>query len=83
MNYGFFLFRFTSASDRDEVLNDGPYVVDDATLALEPWSPTFVPSSDRLPRTVLWMRLPDLPTVLECPGRLDSSSLRLSIHEDG
>ena len=52
MNYGFFLFRFTSAVDRDTVLNNGPYVVDDATLCLEPWSPVFMSSPHRLPRTV-------------------------------
>ena len=63
MNYGYFLFRFTAAQDRDAILNGGPWIVDDATLALEPWMPMFVPSPNRLPRTVLWMRLPDLPSV--------------------
>jgi len=54
------LFWLTSAGDRDEVFNNGPYVVDDATLA---WSLSFLPSPHRLSRTVLWMRLPNLPTV--------------------
>ena len=35
MNYDFFLFRFTSVVDRDDVLNNGPWVVEDATLCLE------------------------------------------------
>lgn len=38
-------------------------MVDDATLTLEPWSPLFVLSLERLPQTVLWMRLPNLPSV--------------------
>ena len=49
MNYGFFLFRFTSVVDRDFVLSNVPYVVDEATLCLEPWLPAFLPSPERLP----------------------------------
>jgi len=63
MNYEYFLFRFTSAQYRDLILDGGPWIVDDATLALEPWTPTFISSPHRLPRTVLWMLLPDLPSV--------------------
>lgn len=35
MNHGFFLFRFLCSSDLDHVLREGPWVFDDATLALE------------------------------------------------
>ena len=63
MSYRFFLFRSISASDHDKILYVGPYVVDDATLCLEPWLPSFWPSPDCLPRIVLWMRLRDLPTM--------------------
>lgn len=45
------------------MLTGGPWVVDDATLALEPWTPKFFPSNDRLSRTVLWMRLLNLPPI--------------------
>lgn len=47
-------------ANRNFALTGGLWVVDDATLGLEPWSPTFVPSPTRLPRMVVWMRLPDL-----------------------
>ena len=53
MNYGFSLFHFTSASDHDKVLNDGPYVIDDAPLCLEPWSSSFWPSPDHFSCIVL------------------------------
>ena len=49
MNYEYFLFRFTSAQYRDLILDGGPWIVDDAMLALEPWTPTFIPSPHRLP----------------------------------
>ena len=62
MNYGFFLFRFVSTTDRDAFLSNGPWVVDDATLGLEPWSSAFLSSPGRLPRIVLWFRLPHLPS---------------------
>ena len=35
-------------------------MIDDATLGLEPWSSTFLSYLDRLPRTILWMRLSNL-----------------------
>lgn len=70
MNYGFFLFKFVSVQDRDVVLVGGPWVVNDSTLALEPWSPEFQPSPQRLPRTLLWMCLPDLPKVCWNPYSL-------------
>lgn len=61
--FGFLFLRFSCAEDRDSVLNGGPWIVDDATLTLEPWSPTFIPSPSALPRTVLWMRIPNLPSL--------------------
>lgn len=63
INYGFFYFRFSNPKDRDSVLFGGPWIVDDSTLGLELWSASFVPSPDRLPRTTLWMRIPDLPNL--------------------
>lgn len=63
LSFGFIFFRFSCERDRDMVLIDGPWVVDDATLALELWSPNFVPSPTQLPRTILWMRLPNLPPI--------------------
>ena len=53
MNYGYFLFLFTCDQDRDAIINGGPWIVDDATLALEHWTPTFIPSPTHLSRTVL------------------------------
>lgn len=64
MNHGFFVFRFTSVSDRDKVLLEGPWVLDDAILAVGPWTSSFRPTPEALPSAVLWIRLPDLPPVL-------------------
>lgn len=58
-----FMFRFTSVTDRDVILTGGLWVVNGTALALETWSPLFVPSLERLPCTTLWMRLPNLPFV--------------------
>lgn len=54
---------FTSAEDRDEVLNGGPLIVNGAILALEPFTHDLISSPHRLPRTTLWLRLPNLPPV--------------------
>ena len=34
MAYGYFIFRFTSQSNLDTVLSDGPWVLDDVVLTL-------------------------------------------------
>jgi len=34
-------FRFTSPLDHDKVLLEGSRVLDDTTLAIEPWTPSF------------------------------------------
>jgi hypothetical protein len=57
MNYKFFLFRFTCESDCDVIFGGGPWVVDDVTLGLESWSPTFLSSPECLSRIILWMTL--------------------------
>ena len=65
MAYGYFIFRFTSPSDLDWILFDGPCVLDDVVLALGHWTPDFRPSPLSLPRVTVWMRLPE---VLRCSG---------------
>ena len=63
MNHGFLMFRFTSSSDRDRGLLEGPWVLDDAVLAVRPWTPSFRPTPAALPPVVLWIFLSDLPPV--------------------
>ena len=43
MTNGFFIFRFNSNDDRDKVLLEGPWVIDDVVLALGPWMLEFLP----------------------------------------
>ena len=64
MSHGYFFFRFTSTSDLDRVLLEGPWALDDAVFALGRWSPDCRSSLALLPRTTVSMRLPDLPHVL-------------------
>ena len=42
MNHGFFVFHFTSSSNRDRVLLEGPWVLDVAVLFVGPWTPSFL-----------------------------------------
>ena len=67
MSNGFFIFRFYSDDDRDRVLLEGPWVVDDMVLALAPWMPEFRSSTAKLSTCVVWLRLHELlPSLWTC-----------------
>jgi len=56
MTNGFLIFHFNSGDDPDKVLLEGPWVIDDAVLALGSWTLEFRPSVADLPKCVVWMR---------------------------
>ena len=57
-------FRFINTEDLHRVLLDGPWLLDDAVLALGAWTLEFQPSAGLLPRATIWMRSPKLPPAL-------------------
>jgi len=70
LSHGFFIFRFTTVEDRDRVLLQGPCVLNDAVLAMGPWTLEFHPAVASLPKCIVWLRLPDLPSTLWTPSAL-------------
>ena len=64
MAYGYFISHFTSPSDLDRVLFDGPWVLDNVALALGHWTLDFRPSPQSLLSVAVWMGLPDPPPAL-------------------
>ncbi|XP_008796020.2 uncharacterized protein LOC103711587 [Phoenix dactylifera] len=71
-----FALRFRSPEVRDRALSEGPWVVAGQLLALEPWTPDFLPRENPVKTVVVWLRLPGLPpeywstaTILEIAGK--------------
>ncbi|XP_058746636.1 uncharacterized protein LOC131619565 [Vicia villosa] len=61
---GYFLLRFRSFTDRDEVMMRGPYTIRNMPLLLKEWSPEFKLKDDFLRTIPLWVKLPQLPLYL-------------------
>lgn len=63
---GFFLIKFASISDRDEVLCSGPYFYANAPIITKAWEPNFKLNDEVLKVVPLWVKFPNLP--LNCWG---------------
>ena len=70
MNQGFYVFRFKLPLDRDKVLLEGSWVLDDIVMAIGPWTLSFQPSLESL-RAVIWLCLPDLPPAFRTTEALE------------
>lgn len=63
---GFYIVKFKSIHDRDEILYSGSYTINNMPLILKVWSPDF-DFKQELPRTMpLWVKFPNL--LLKCWG---------------
>ncbi|KAI3931890.1 hypothetical protein MKW98_012300 [Papaver atlanticum] len=57
----FFLFKLELPEDFKHALLEGPWFVNGHHLAMMRWSVNFRPSVSSINRTVVWVRLPELP----------------------
>ena len=61
---GFFILRFKSFADRDEVLMRGPYMFKNVPLLIWEWRSEFKLKDDLLRTLPLWIKLPQLSLTL-------------------
>lgn len=61
---GYFIARFKTEKDRDEVIRKGPYSIYNMPLFLREWKPDFVIKEDLLRVMPLWVTFPRLPLYL-------------------
>ncbi|KAK4713244.1 hypothetical protein R3W88_019151 [Solanum pinnatisectum] len=66
-NDGYFVMRFSSTEDRDEVLFSGPYMMSSRPVIVKAWCPNFNFNNEVLRMIPLWVKLPNLP--LNCWGK--------------
>ena len=64
LGIGFFLVRFYSKEDLDNVLVKGPWFISDQFLSIRPWEPFFKPSTANVSMIAVWIRLYELPIEL-------------------
>ncbi|XP_058784779.1 uncharacterized protein LOC131659635 [Vicia villosa] len=73
---GYFLIRFRTRKDRDDVLKGGPYSVYKKPVLLFEWSPNFNVKEDILRVIPIWVIFPQLPLNLwgdESIGKISSA----------
>lgn len=63
-NDGYFIIRFKTEADRDEVLANGPYSIFSAPIIINKWSVGFSMKEDLLRTLPLWVTFPGLPVHL-------------------
>ncbi|CAK8531877.1 unnamed protein product [Lathyrus sativus] len=60
----YFILRFKSFKDRDEVLLRGPYMIRNIPLLIHEWRPGFKVKDELLRTLPIWVKLPQLPIIL-------------------
>ncbi|XP_058752173.1 uncharacterized protein LOC131625319 [Vicia villosa] len=58
---GYFILKFRTQSDKEEVLMKGPYTLRNMPLMLQDWRPGFSLKEDMLRSLPIWIKLPLLP----------------------
>ena len=67
LTYGFFLVKFYSKEDLDNVIKKGPWFIGDHFLSFRAWEPFFKPSAASVSQIAVWIRLNELPIELYEP----------------
>lgn len=57
---GYFLVKFDLQEDRERVISDGPWMLQDHYLAVKRWSPSFNPCDACFGHTLVWIRFTGL-----------------------
>lgn len=63
---GYFIVKFQTQNDRDEILYAGPYTLNNKPIILNVWTPNFDFNEEFLRTLPLWIKFPNLP--LNCWG---------------
>ncbi|XP_019260265.1 PREDICTED: uncharacterized protein LOC109238288 [Nicotiana attenuata] len=81
---GYFVVRFNSIEDRDEVLYSGPHMLNNKPIMAKMWSADFDFNKEVLQTIPVWVKYPNLP--LNCWGKRSlsriSSGLGIPLYAD-
>lgn len=83
-NDRYFLVKFNSIEDRDEVLYSGPHMINNKSIIVKVWSAEFDLNKEVLQTIPMWVKYPNLP--LNCWGNKSlsriSSGLGVPLYAD-
>lgn len=57
-----YIVKFQSEDNKNKVLHEGPWFMDENFISVRKWEPNFVPKKETITHTATWARLPQLPT---------------------
>ncbi|XP_058784641.1 uncharacterized protein LOC131659469 [Vicia villosa] len=57
----YFIMRFKSMKEKEEILMNGPYTIKNIPMLLRDWKPDFCMKKDMLRTIPIWVKLPQLP----------------------
>lgn len=61
LGHGFIIVKFHEKEDRNRVLRDGPWFVNQRFLMIHTWKPYFCQAKASFSSVAVWVRLPGLP----------------------
>lgn len=61
IGHGFLIVKFHEKEDRNRVLREGPWFVNQRFLTIRMWEPYFCPAKASFSSVAVWLRLPGLP----------------------
>ncbi|KAL9416731.1 hypothetical protein AB3S75_039842 [Citrus x aurantiifolia] len=61
LDNGYFLVKLRKEGEADFVLTEGPWLVAGHYLTVQPWSPHFDSSNEKIDKITAWIRLPGMP----------------------
>ncbi|XP_009770244.1 uncharacterized protein [Nicotiana sylvestris] len=74
---GYYIIKFQSVADMNEILYSGPYTINNRPIVIKPWSPDFDLKTEFLIEIPIWVKFPKLP--INCWGAKSLSSIASTI----
>lgn len=83
-NEGYFVIKFNTMEDRNEVIFSGPHTLNNIPIIIKAWEDNFDFNDETLSRIPLWVKFPNLPLNCWCMESLSriSSVLENPIYAD-
>lgn len=86
LGHDLFLIQFEKREDYVKTVEGGPWVIADHYFTIRKWSTNFRPSVEKISKTMVWVRFPELPieyydreflfmlgATIGNPGRVDAT----------
>ncbi|CAL1354279.1 unnamed protein product [Linum trigynum] len=86
LEQGYFLAKFSNASDYTKALTEGPWTIFEHYLVVRKWSPSFRITEKLPPSLIVWVRFPAMPiqyyhtSILTAIGNMIGKLIKIDFH---